>query len=332
LRFAKLIAATVPLALPLGCHASPAGPGLPDGSGAGGRDWQRYPAVFTMTGAQEIDVVGDLHGDPEAATRVLAAAGLITAAAPHHWTGGARTLIVTGDVIDKGAAATPIIDLFLSLEPEAAAAGGHAVVTLGNHEAEFVADPTADKVADFRGELTALGLDPAAVAAGQSRFGAWLLTRPVAALVDGWFFCHAGAAGGMTATEIARAFQATFLPDGRGNFADPFLIGPGSLLEASSWWTSGADPASDIDFDLAVLPAHHLVFGHDPGALDFPADPQGSRAPGEMAARYGGKLFLVDVGMSYAVGYSSGALLRIAPGEPSATALYPDGTTRRLWP
>src|SRR4029077_7678469 len=96
---------------------------------------------------------------------------------------------------------------------------------------------------------------------------------------------------------------------------------------------SGATATSKIDFNLAVLPASHVVFGHDPGAIAFPDDPQGSRAEGEMAMRYGGRLFLVDVGMSYAVGYSSGALLRITPGPPgTATTVFSDGTTRALWP
>jgi hypothetical protein len=236
-------------------------------------------------------------------------------------------------VIDKGAAATPIIDLFISLEAEADAAGGHVVVTLGNHEAEFVADPTSDKVAEFRDELATQGLDPAAAAAGDTRFGAWLLTRPVAALIGDWFFCHAGATAGMTAAEIAQSFQTRFDAAGKADFNDPFLIGPGSLLEASSWWAGGGNtPVAEIDFNLAVLPARHVVFGHDPGAIDFPDDPQGNRARGEMAARYDGRLLLVDVGMSYAVGYSSGALLRIATtAPPSATAVYPDGTSRVIW-
>src|SRR5678815_4591685 len=70
-------------------------------SGPSGRDWERHPAVVTVTGAGEIDVLGDLHGDPEVTTRMLAAAGLTTGTSPIHWTGGDRTLVVTGDVIDK---------------------------------------------------------------------------------------------------------------------------------------------------------------------------------------------------------------------------------------
>jgi len=295
------------------------------------RNWEKYPAVATVTGATEIDVVGDLHGDFEVTTRLLSSAGLITNTVPRQWTGGSRVLVITGDVIDKGTAATQIIDLLLALEPEAEAAGGKLIVTLGNHEAEFVANPDDDKVKEFREELMLTkSLDPKAVAAGQTKYGAWLLSRPIAAQVDEWFFCHGGNTGGLTVAQIDRSFRDRF-EGGTPKFAHPFLLGNNSLLEASTWWTSG-DPLTVIDFNLSLLPASHLVFGHEPGKVDFPPDQGGERAEGEMATRYGGRIFLIDVGMSLAVGYSSGALLRITRGPDAATAVYPDGSTKALWP
>jgi hypothetical protein len=318
------------LAPALAAFAAAAGCSAP--SSAPSRDWEKHPAVAVVTGAGQIDVIGDLHGDFEVTTRVLASAGLITTTVPRQWTGGSRVLVITGDVIDKGSAATQIIDLLIALEPEAEAAGGKLIVTLGNHEAEFVANPSSDKVEEFRQELILTkNLDPQAVAAGETPYGAWLLSRPVAAQVDDWFFCHGGNTGGLTVAQIDEAFRDRFKSGAKPEFAHPFLLGNNSLLEASAWWTSG-DPLTVIDFNLSLLPASHLVFGHEPGRLDFPADQGGERVEGEMAARYGGRIFLVDVGMSHAVGYSNGALLRITRGPDSATAVYPDGTSQVLWP
>jgi hypothetical protein len=295
------------------------------------RDWDKFPAVAVVTGASEIDVVGDLHGDFEVTTRLLSSAGLITSTAPRQWTGGTRVLVITGDVIDKGTAATQIIDLLLSLEPEAEAAGGKLIVTLGNHEAEFVANPDDDKVKEFREELALTkSLNPKEVAAGKTKYGAWLLSRPVAAQVDDWFFCHGGNTGGLTVAQIDQSFRDRF-DGGTPKFVHPFLLGNNSLLEASTWWTSG-DPMTVIDVNLSMLPASHLVFGHEPGKVDFPPEQGGERPQGEMTARYDGRIFLVDVGMSHAVGYSDGALLRITRGPDTATAIYPDGTTKGLWP
>jgi hypothetical protein len=300
-------------------------------SGPSGRDWERHPAVVTVTGAGAIDVLGDLHGDPEVTTRMLAAAGLTTSTSPVHWTGGDRTLVVTGDVIDKGSLATPLIDVLMTLEEEAAAAGGRVIVTLGNHEAEFVSDPEGDKVAQFRDELMTRGLAPTAVARGETPVGAWLLSRPVAAVIDGWFFSHAGNTKGRSLGELADGFKACWKSNGNPDFDCPFLLADDSLLESQEWWDN-KDALSTVEFNLAVLPAEHLVFGHDPGDLGFPGDPQGERKAGTMAMRYDGRLFLVDVGMSYAVGYSSGAMLRITRNPDKATAFYPDGTARDLWP
>jgi hypothetical protein len=136
----------------------------------------------------------------------------------------------------------------------------------------------------------------------------------------------------MSLTQIDASFRDCFAADGTPDFDRAFLLDDQSLLEASEWWLKGATPTSVIDFNLAVLPADHLVFGHDPGKLDFPDDPAGDRQPGEMAARYEGRLFVIDVGMSYAVGLSSGALLRITQGPDAASAVYRDGTVQKLWP
>jgi hypothetical protein len=314
----------VAVALAGGCTRTPAThEGAP-------RDWSAHPAVVTLTGAQEIDALGDVHGDADATFHMLAVAGLVTATAPPHWSGGAKILVVTGDVIDKGTSALPIITFLRALEPEARAAGGRVVVTLGNHEAEFLADASDPKSAVFQTELRDAGLDPAAVAAGETSFGAWLRELPVAALVDDWFFCHSGDSDGRSATAIAKKFRSSV--EGPAGFGDDFLIGMGSILEANAWWQV-AGAAAAIDVSLAALPAKHIVFGHDPGALDFPEDPQGSRETGEPASRYAGRLFLIDVGMSYAVGYSRGALLRITRGATTnVTALYLDGTSKALWP
>jgi hypothetical protein len=321
------------------------GPSVGAGCGGGAappawsRNWQQDPAIVTLTGTSEIDALGDVHGDLAATARMLAAAGLITPSTPYHWTGGTRVLVVTGDVIDKGSLALPIIDLLTTIEGEAALAGGQVVVTLGNHEAEFLADPTDSKSAVFQTELRGRGLDPKKVAAGDSPYGRWLLNRPLAALIDGWFFSHAGNNAGESATVLAQHFQKlvdTPPASGRSRFNDPFLVGPSSLLEQQLWWnaSAGSTSAAVIDVNLSALPAQHTVFGHDPGKIDFPDDPQGTRRPGQLVARYGGRIFLIDVGMSYAIHDSEGAMLRITRenGADQAAILFPDATSRPLWP
>jgi hypothetical protein len=310
------------------------GGGAGDGGAPYPRDWSAHPAVARLSGAKDIVALGDVHGDPDVTLRLLAAAGLVTKTAPTAWSGGATILVVTGDVIDKGDSALPVIELLRALEPEARAAGGRVVVTLGNHEAEFLAAPTDDKTSVFQAELRAAGLDPIAVAAGQGPVGAWLHELPVAALVDDWFFCHSGDSEGRTSASIAKKF--TNAVDGPAGYGDDFVVGMGSILEANAWWEQPSGAVATLDAYLAALPAKHIVFGHDPGELTFPDDPKGTRARGELAARYAGRLFLIDVGASYAVGASAGAVLHVSRGATSAAdtadAIFVDGTTAPLWP
>ncbi len=293
-----------------------------DPSFDGGRDYTTNPAVVTVRGATEIVALSDVHGDPDALVRLLVAGKLVNAATPCAWIGGKTVLVVTGDTIDKGSYALRAIDLFIGLEAQARDAGGRVIVTLGNHEAEFMADPSNSKATEFRSELGAAGLDPASVAAGSSRFGTWLRSRPIAAVVDEWFFAHAGNPQGLTVDQITQRVIAA------PNYADPFFVGTDSLLEARLWWSG----AAGLDTELAALGVKHIVFGHVPTDVAFPDDPQGTRPKGTIASRYSGRIFLIDTGMSYAVSDSSGALLHITRGATTtATVVQSDGTSGVIW-
>jgi hypothetical protein len=76
--------------------------------------------------------VGDIHGDFADFTLLLKRVGLVDAAL--HWIGGKATLVQTGDLIDRGPQGRQVMDLLMSLEKEAATAGGEIRILLGNHE------------------------------------------------------------------------------------------------------------------------------------------------------------------------------------------------------
>jgi hypothetical protein len=87
--------------------------------------------------------LGDLHGDLAAARRALVLVGAVEArgsasdqnsAASDHWSGGALTLVQTGDVLDRGDDDRAILDLLLKLQEEAPSAGGRVLLLSGNHE------------------------------------------------------------------------------------------------------------------------------------------------------------------------------------------------------
>ena len=76
--------------------------------------------------------VGDIHGDFDALLSILQETGIIDD--QHNWSGGAATLVQTGDFLDRGAKHRQVMDLFMALEVQAVKANGRVVVLLGNHE------------------------------------------------------------------------------------------------------------------------------------------------------------------------------------------------------
>ena len=306
------------------------------------RDWVKQPAVVEIDTAADVYAVGDVHGDYDRLAALLTAAGLIPAApdAPDavRWKAGKAVLVCTGDLVDKGPASVKVVAFFRALQKAAEAEGGRVVVTMGNHEAEFLNDPSGDKTTDFAADLKAHDVKPEDVAAGTDSLGLgkWLRSLPMAARVNDTFFAHAGDTRGRTMTQLRSDLEEWV--DAHG-----YLIGEDpdtplwALLNARlhpyPWWQKSADeeatagPARLAEWAKA-LGVKRFVLGHQPGKVKFSDGSQ--RAQGTVCAKFDGLLFLIDVGMSRQVDYSKGAVLHLAGGK--VTVIYPDGAEKKVWP
>jgi hypothetical protein len=208
---------------------------------------------------------------------------------------------------------------------------------MGNHEAEFLADPQNSKASASDGldpQLSSLGFTPAATAAGGNDVGAFIRQMPIAARVDDWFFVHAGKTDGKTIPEIEAALQTGIDASG---FGAPVLSDVSSLLEAkvsggaALWWDATNDAQGLLTAWTAALGVKHLVMGHQPVAVTF-ADGT-KRAADQMLQKYGATLFMVDTGLSTGVDATGGALLHVkAAGTPGETfeEVLPSGKTKAL--
>lgn len=311
---------TVLLAAMVGCNG---GPG-PDPTPPPPRDWQAHPAIVTRAAPPTLYALSDVHGGYDRMVALLARHGLIVrvpaSPAAIEWMAGDAVLVVVGDLIDKGPRGLEVITALQALEPRAAAAGGQLIVTLGNHEAEFFADPTNAKAESSDGidpELIAQGEVPDLFSDGGDPRGAWLLGRPFAARVGDFFFAHGGDSHGRSLTELETLLETAVDRDG---YRSPDLTGDTSLLEEENWY---GDAAVEARY-AANLGASHIVFGHDPHAIGH---------DGSIGQRDHGTLFRIDCGMSPDVDYSEGALLRVrfTNGE-TVDELRADGSVKHLWP
>jgi hypothetical protein len=317
---------------------------LGNGAPKASRDWSKYPAVVEIDTTEDVYAVGDAHADPDRLEAVLAKAKIIKGVpkkpADVEWAAGKSVLVVTGDMIDKWHHSLHVIKLLRALQASAAAAGGQVIITMGNHEAEFLAEPHGEKTKEFGDELQKAGLKRNDVADCQGDLGQFLCTLPIAVRVNDWFFCHGGNTNGQTIQTLTQAIESGFATDG---FATPALVGDNSILEARlndkgpnklPWFDLGS-PSTDPETVLAgyvkALGVNHIVQGHQPGKVEFPDGKE--RSKDDLFQRYG-LLFLIDTGMSQGVDgdTSSGGALHITGGSnPSAVALCANGKETTLW-
>jgi hypothetical protein len=264
------------------------------------RDFAAHPAIVEVDEADQLYALSDPHGHYEELVKVLAANHLIASASGStdptkvKWTGGTAILLVLGDLIDKGEKSLEVIDMLRTLERQAPGVGGRVIVTMGNHEAEFLADPNNGK-ATSRGQdetginvqLDSSGVDPAKVAACKDTDGRgrWLADLPLGARVKKWFFAHGGNTKGKSLAELNDKLQSSLLKNG---FSDDDIIGGESLLQSQHWYGNPKDGnAGEKEVD-GLGHVKHIVFGHDPGAFDD---------RGRMLQSKNGLLVKVDVAM-----------------------------------
>ncbi len=185
------------------------------------------------TGVERVVAVADVHGAHAELTGLLQSIGVVDAQL--RWTAGATHLVMTGDLLDRGADSRSVLDLLMRLQQEAAAAQGRLHLTLGNHEAmnllgdlryvlpgEFAAyaedEPPglrearrsdwlkrhgADAGAEFDRRFPPGFFGHAAAFAPEGRYGRWLLAQPVIVAIDDTVFMHGGPSSVLAGMSLA---------------------------------------------------------------------------------------------------------------------------------
>ncbi len=254
----------------------------------------------------KVIALSDIHGMYSAMVPLLKSGGVIDAS--NKWAAGNALLIVVGDSIDKGDDSVDVLDLWISLSAQASAAGGRIIHLLGNHEAEFLADPTNHKAKVFLQELKAKKIAVTDYTDAAKPRGQFLRSEPVAARVGKWLFCHAGLIPDGTWAQFKSQASGVL---GGGSYGDDFLIGDDSILEARKWTEDPAlRAAGEKNLDDNGL--YGVVFGHQPKALGV---------EGADAITDDGRIIKIDNGMPPDAGSHPGSLLIFShPADLSAAS------------
>lgn len=231
---------------------------------------------------RRVVAMGDLHGDLDNAVATLAMMGIVDGAG--HWTGGDAVFVQTGDVVDRGPSARQLYAWLRQLEQEAPKAGGEVIALLGNHEVMNLRGDwryvSPEDLANYGGEEARK-----AAFSPTGEDGAWLRTHGVTARVGETVFVHGGvhpdhAGGGVDA--INATARAAYDAPGK----------PPILGEDGPLWYRGYvnDPEPQacplLERALERLGARRMVVGHT------------TRKDGRVQARCGGRLLVIDTGIS----------------------------------
>jgi Calcineurin-like phosphoesterase len=268
-------------------------------------------------GVDRVVAVGDVHGAYDRFVEILRAAGVVDARG--RWNGGRTHLVQLGDVLDRGPDSRKALDLIQRLEGEAASAGGRVHVLLGNHEAlrllgnfryttpgEYAAFATGDSeevrrrlaeaaAPDVREQLikeTPLGMIEMIQAFGPDGvYGSELRKRNAVERIDGILFVHGGISPDVASLDCAKINSAirkelsSDLEETR-HAPDASL----SMGENGPLWYRGLalEPdsfAPQLDAILSAQHARAIVVAHT------------VLPDGVIAARFGGRVLVIDTGM-----------------------------------
>jgi hypothetical protein len=203
-------------------------------------------------------VVGDLLGDRARSDRALSLAGVLSP--DGHWNAGATVLVQLGDLIDPGPDTRAVVERWMALGDEAAAAGGRVVVLLGEHEAlDLLGEWREISPADIRSFGDA-GARREALSE-RSALGEWLRSRDSVVAIDGTAFVHGGIHEKWARVDPAAVSSQVRAAIGR--------TGPTFVLEAEGplryrgfLRTNAVDVCGELEKVLAEMAVERLVVGH----------------------------------------------------------------------
>lgn len=151
-----------------------------------------HPTAAVLPAADRIVALSDIHGQYGLLVRLLRANGVIDA--QNRWALGAATLVVAGDVFDRGPQVTEAFWLLYGLQQQAAAAGGAVHFVLGNHETMVLYDDLRYVNPKYLRSAQLLGRSYPQLYGPDSVIGQWLRTRPVLLQIGDTLFLHGGIA------------------------------------------------------------------------------------------------------------------------------------------
>jgi hypothetical protein len=149
------------------------------------------PNIPTVYPAPEkLLMLSDVEGNFNALRGLLLGNGVIDQT--YNWTFEKNSLVVLGDVFDRGLHVTECLWLLYKLEQSAAKQGGHVHLILGNHELMNLSGDFRYVRNKYRQNDSIMGVPYAELYTPKTELGRWLATKNSIERVGDWLLVHGG--------------------------------------------------------------------------------------------------------------------------------------------
>lgn len=319
-------------------------------SGTFGLSDLAWAAKDSLNNIKRVVAIGDLHGDYEGFLEVLEAADLIDENG--DWVGGRTNYVQLGDIVDRGPDSLLIINHLTKLERQARRARGRVHILLGNHE---VMNFTNDRRYVHEGEYEALLTDtseedheryyenftawikenrpeedwPAFDEAYRAewdetyplgtvehmrawdpkgKLGKWMLSKNAIMRIDDTLFVHGGVGPMFANLSVSKINKEVRKALKNNRFDEDTIL---DHADGPFWYrgfarNSGPEEEALLAHVLDVNGVERIVIAHTP---DHP----------EIRSRFGGRVIMVDIGISTAYRGTRG-FLEITPNGIQANS------------
>lgn len=243
------------------------------------------PANYPATG--RCLFMSDIEGEFASFRKMLIAAGVMDT--QYRWTYGANTLVIPGDLFDRGRDVVPELWLLYKLEDEARNAGGAVVTILGNHDLFNLSGDHRYTDGKYFKDAWLMKTDINDLFGKDTELGRWLRTKNVIAKVGKVLVMHGGLSPAIAekrlSVEQLNAVCRPWYDAGKKAVPDSLQLFFGK--DALFWYRGyfmpkdKASPAF-IDRTLLQFGCKSIVVGH-------------TVVKWNIASYYGGKVIGVDV-------------------------------------
>jgi len=256
---------------------------------------------------ERVVAIGDIHGDYHQLVRALQLGEVIDDR--NQWIGGKTHLVQTGDVLDRGPDSRKAMDLLMALERQALEAGGRVHALIGNHEAMTL---HKDRRYVHPGEIESYGgqegFDRALSPHGP--YGRWICGHNALIRINDVLFAHGGLpldAPHVPLEKVNAAIRAELA----GTTPPAMSVDPAGVLWTRSLARDDPEDLEEgLESALGFYGARAVVAGH-------------TVFKDGIQVRCGGRVILIDVGMS---SYYGGPAACLVIEKNRFSARYPGST------